>query len=108
MKRHAGDLLSQLRLLGAIGASNAVYGTKLAKAIGAVNEKSIQIAATELRRNGYMIGACDKGFFICNTYDEAYEYVKSLERRVAGSNKTINSFWDAMNDRWTVKQTSFL
>jgi hypothetical protein len=108
MKRHAGDLLSQLRLLGAIGASNAVYGAKLAKAIGAVNEKSIQTAATELRHNGYMIGANDLGFFICETYDEAYDYVKSLERRVAGANKTINSFWNAMNDKWPVEQTNFL
>jgi biotin operon repressor len=92
------SLLQSLRVSNAYGKENAIHGAKLARQSEGTSEKTVQVHATELRRQGYLIGACDKGFFICMTYDEALEYVQTLEKRVEGANKTISAFWKGMNE----------
>jgi 3-dehydroquinate synthase class II len=89
------------------GQHKAVYGAKLARDLGLTNEKSVQVLATELRREGYLVGAHDGGFFLCITEDEAQTYLESLKARIAGAQITISAFSESMKRRWDSQGSLF-
>jgi len=96
MSERAREMLRMLR----VGEASSIYGARLAVRLGVKDSKSVQAIAMELRRMGFIIGSTGKGFFICETREEADTYILSLRGRIAGTQKTITALASAVDRKW--------
>lgn len=77
--RHMHTVIVGLRD-GYRGRSNAVKSANIERRLG-IPGTMVRAIISELRKNGYPIGSCSKGYYWCNTQKELSTTIMSLRQR---------------------------
>lgn len=73
--------LTAARAENTVTPARPISGARLAARFGLGGSAEVRALIHELRSQGEWIGATDKGYFLCVTWDEAAQTVRALERR---------------------------
>ena len=72
-----------------VGSSYATGGKELDTIIGFESERERKRTFEYLRKQGYLICANEKGYFMPSTVNEIRQYVRKVNRRIATESETI-------------------